>query len=347
MDTNKFNANYNDWLRNLKIVLDFENQDYVLDKPLPTTLPEGSSPEERLTFDKWLEDNRKVLERSRKLSKDEMILRLGDGKTVAAEAVGSLGLVGKITKKLFVGQSAIASNLLDLAIQTYKSETFGRFKEYKLEVENQTGRKIKALRSDPSGEYLSGEFIDYLKENEIFSHWTPPGTLQLNGVTERRNRTLLDMVRSIMSFKKLPPSFRGYVLEMNGKFLNIVPSKTVPQTSFEIWHGKHSRRDEALLEESSKEPQHDCTISFEPPFSLIVFRSSLDQPENLEYLRDVRLVGCKWIYKRKLGANEEVTTFKARLAAKGYTQRPEIDFEETYSRVAMDKSIRILLAIAA
>ncbi|KAL0394609.1 UNVERIFIED_CONTAM: hypothetical protein Slati_4427100 [Sesamum latifolium] len=61
METNKFNGtNYNDWLRNLRIVLDFENQGYVLDKPLPTALPEGSSPEERLTFEKWHEDNRKV-----------------------------------------------------------------------------------------------------------------------------------------------------------------------------------------------------------------------------------------------------------------------------------------------
>ncbi|KAL0285975.1 UNVERIFIED_CONTAM: hypothetical protein Sradi_7159200 [Sesamum radiatum] len=61
MKTNKFNGtNYNDWLRNLRIVLDFENQDYVLDKPLPVALPEGSSPEERLTFEKWNEDNRKV-----------------------------------------------------------------------------------------------------------------------------------------------------------------------------------------------------------------------------------------------------------------------------------------------
>ncbi|KAL0282073.1 UNVERIFIED_CONTAM: hypothetical protein Sradi_7272600 [Sesamum radiatum] len=61
METNKVNGtNYNDWLRNLRIVLDFENQGYVLDKPLPVTLPEGSSPEERLTFEKWHEDNRKV-----------------------------------------------------------------------------------------------------------------------------------------------------------------------------------------------------------------------------------------------------------------------------------------------
>ncbi|KAL0406023.1 UNVERIFIED_CONTAM: hypothetical protein Slati_3916200 [Sesamum latifolium] len=61
MKTNKFNGtNYNDWLRNLRIVLDFKNQGYVLDKPLRTALPEGSSPEERVTFDKWLEDNHKV-----------------------------------------------------------------------------------------------------------------------------------------------------------------------------------------------------------------------------------------------------------------------------------------------
>ncbi|KAL0427815.1 UNVERIFIED_CONTAM: hypothetical protein Slati_2956300 [Sesamum latifolium] len=60
-ETNKFNGtNYNDWLRNLRIVLDFENQGYVLDKPLPAILPEGSSPEERLTFEKWHEDNCKV-----------------------------------------------------------------------------------------------------------------------------------------------------------------------------------------------------------------------------------------------------------------------------------------------
>ncbi|KAL0286407.1 UNVERIFIED_CONTAM: hypothetical protein Sradi_7148800, partial [Sesamum radiatum] len=61
METNKFTGtNYNDWLWNLRNVLDFENWGYVLDKPLLTALSKGSLPEERITFEKWLEDNHKV-----------------------------------------------------------------------------------------------------------------------------------------------------------------------------------------------------------------------------------------------------------------------------------------------
>ncbi|KAL0428103.1 UNVERIFIED_CONTAM: hypothetical protein Slati_2985100 [Sesamum latifolium] len=55
----------------------------------------------------------------------------------------------------------------------------------------------------------------------------------------------------------------------------------------------------------------------------------------------VRPVGCKWVYKRKLGADGEVTTFKARLVRKDTLSR--VDFEETYSPIAMAESIRILL----
>ncbi|KAL0439617.1 UNVERIFIED_CONTAM: hypothetical protein Slati_2444700 [Sesamum latifolium] len=62
--------------------------------------------------------------------------------------------------------------------------------------------------------------------------------------------------------------------------------------------------------------------------------------------KGVRPVRIKWVYKRKLGADGEVTAFKARLVVKGYTQRSEVDFEKTYSPIAIAKSIRILLSIA-
>ncbi|KAL0291547.1 UNVERIFIED_CONTAM: hypothetical protein Sradi_7023000 [Sesamum radiatum] len=379
-----------------------------------------------------------VLQRSRKLSKDEMILRLGNGEAVAAEAVESLSLVvsnhvrielkdcyyvpsmiwharldhiskdrirrlvdtkslevddldhlptcesclkGKMTKKPFVGQSAIAKGLLDLVhtdvcgplsiparggfsyfitftdhhsrygyvyLMRYKSEAFGRFKEYRLEVENQTNRRIKPF-----------------------------------GRTE------------------------GHAFETAVKLLNISPSKSIPQTPYEIWHGKpasykylrvwgspayvkrlverqarfegfpsDNQRDEVLIEESSGKPPHDSTASFEPTvhtdgvpilrrstresrvperYGFVGLTSQLDNnPKTygeamsdinsdkwLEAMKSkmdsmgsnevwtlvdppkgVRPVGCKWVYKCKLGANREVTAFKARLVAKDILNDP-------------------------
>ncbi|CAH1436470.1 unnamed protein product [Lactuca virosa] len=95
-------------------------------------------------------------------------------------------LLGKMTKSPFTGSCARGEGLLDLV---------------------HTNVNIKMLRSDRGGEYLSTEFLDYLKECGIISQLTPPRTPQLNGVAERRNRTLLDMVRSMMSRASLPISF--------------------------------------------------------------------------------------------------------------------------------------------
>ena len=70
-----------------------------------------------------------------------------------------------------------------------------------------------------------GDFKDYLTENGIITQLTAPGTPQQNGVAERRNWTLLEMVRSMMSYSTLPISFWGYALGTTMHLLNLVPSK--------------------------------------------------------------------------------------------------------------------------
>ena len=65
----------------------------------------------------------------------------------------------------------------------------------------------------------------------------PPGTPQHDGVPERHNHTLLDMVRSMMSLTDLPLSFWGYALETVAFTLNRAPSKSVETTPYELWFG--------------------------------------------------------------------------------------------------------------
>ena len=85
---------------------------------------------------------------------------------------------------------------------------------------------------------MSQEFDDHLKSRGIVPQLTPPGTPQSNGISEWRNRTLLDMVRSMMSKSDLPLSFWGYALETAAFTLNRVPSKSVDKTPHEMWTGK-------------------------------------------------------------------------------------------------------------
>ena len=85
---------------------------------------------------------------------------------------------------------------------------------------------------------MSYEFGLHLKQCGIVSQLTPPRTPQQNGVSECCNRTLLDMVRSMMSLTDLPLSFWGYALEPAAFTLNRALSKSVETTPYELWFGK-------------------------------------------------------------------------------------------------------------
>lgn len=116
---------------------------------------------------------------------------------------------------------------------SYKSEALDCFRRCVREVENQLSRSIKALRTDRGREYLSDLFKGYCEEKGILRQLTIPGTPQQNGVAERRNRTLLDMVRSMMAQTHLPISFWGDALLTAAYVLNLVSS-----TPYELWTGR-------------------------------------------------------------------------------------------------------------
>ncbi|KAD2204143.1 hypothetical protein E3N88_41639 [Mikania micrantha] len=72
---------------------------------------------------------------------------------------------------------------------TNKSETFNKFRLFKVRIENETGRRISTLRTDRGGEFCSKEFNSFCEENGIRRDLTAPYTPEQNGVAERRNRT--------------------------------------------------------------------------------------------------------------------------------------------------------------
>jgi transposase InsO family protein len=91
----------------------------------------------------------------------------------------------------------------------YKDEALHYFKIYKAEVENQLERKIKRLRDDCGGEYTSNNFSQFCAEHGIIQEVTPPYSPQSNGVAERKNRTLTDLVNAMLESAGMPYEWWG------------------------------------------------------------------------------------------------------------------------------------------
>jgi hypothetical protein len=107
-----------------------------------------------------------------------------------------------------------------------KSDVFSFFKIFRATFEKDGAFTVKSLRSDNGGEYLSDAFQNYLAEAGISHEPGPPHTPELNGVAERTNRTIHNLVRCALLSAKLPKSFWANALRHAMFTFNSVPCRT-------------------------------------------------------------------------------------------------------------------------
>ncbi|KAA0040688.1 gag/pol protein [Cucumis melo var. makuwa] len=260
-----------------------------------------------------------------------------------------------------------------------KSDSFEKFKEYKAKVENESETAIYILNNVPSKsvsetpyelwkgrkgslryskESRGGLFYDpqenkvfvstnatFLEEDHIRNHQTR-SKLVLEEIsknaTDRPSSStkVVDKTRNIgqthPSQKLGEPRGSGRVVRQPDRYLGLSEAEIIiPDDDIE---------DPLTYKQAMNDVDCDqwikaMDVEMESMYSNCVW-TLVDQPS------EVRPISCKWIYKRKRDQDGKVQTFKAQLVAKCYTQKEGTDYEETFSPVAMIKSIRIRLYIA-
>ena len=112
-----------------------------------------------------------------------------------------------------------------------KGEVFSIFQRFLALLVTQFSASIKVLRSDSGNEYMSNEFQVFLQSKGIISQRSCPSTPQQNGVAERKNRHLLDVVRTFLLESSVPPRFWCEALSTAVHLINRLPSPTTNHVS--------------------------------------------------------------------------------------------------------------------
>jgi transposase InsO family protein len=101
------------------------------------------------------------------------------------------------------------SRFTKLYILRTKDEASEMFIKYKTEVKNQKNKRIKRLRTDRGGKYASNSFKEFCEQNDIIHEVTPPYSPKSNGVAERKNKILKEMMNAMLVSSRLPTNMWG------------------------------------------------------------------------------------------------------------------------------------------
>ncbi|CAH9095979.1 unnamed protein product [Cuscuta epithymum] len=185
----------------------------------------------------------------------------------------------------------------------HKSEVYVKFKEWKIMVENQTGCKVKTLRTDNGLEFCNKDMDRLCTECGIRRHKTVPYTPQQNGLAERMNRTLLDKVRSMLATSGLPKKFWGEAVNTATYLINRSPSVPLDGKCPEFVFSKTPLDLSNLKVFGCAAYVHQQTDKLEPRSKKCIF---LGYPEGVKGYRiwDRSQIGFKIIISRNVVFNE-------------------------------------------
>ena len=348
-----------------------------------------------------------------------------------------------------------------------KDEAAEKFMEFVAMVQNKFNKTPKILRTDNGGEYIYHELENYLKKHGIEHQTTVRYTPSQNGTSERKNRYLVEMMKTMLNDARLDNKYWGETVLTATYLQNRLPTRSTQKTPFELWHGflpyighlkvfgakafsyipKQLRRkldcnaEEGILigystttkgyrilnpltekvtisrsvkfdernqlyhediptsisdeeneiniplnsqtTESEQEPVLRRSQRISRPPNRLAYAAKVEisnAPDSWEEVlrlensvkskwiaaaddeykslienktwtlvdlpKGKKAIGSKWVFKEKLLPDGTVTE-KARLCALGYSQRPGVDFDETFSPVTKHSTIRAALKIAA
>ena len=98
--------------------------------------------------------------------------------------------------------------------QESKSDAFSAFKKLARRLQNTKNNNIGSIRSDHGGEFQNEKFSNFCEKLGILHNFSGPRTPQQNGVVERKNKSLEELAKTIISESSLPKNFWADVVSV-------------------------------------------------------------------------------------------------------------------------------------
>ncbi|KAH9708912.1 retrovirus-related pol polyprotein from transposon TNT 1-94-like protein [Citrus sinensis] len=248
-----------------------------------------------------------------------------------------------------------------------KLDVFLVFKEYKVWVELESGKKIKCLRTDNGGEYTDGEFLAFYKQEEAAK--------TACYIVNRSPSTAIGLKTAIEMWTEKSANYsylHAFGCPVNSDSSEVTPEheeqEPVESEAPEVrrstrerrpptWHSEYVTEINVayclLTENGEPSTFHEALKSSDVALWMTAMQEEIEALhknktwELVPLPRGRKAIGNKWVYKIKRDGNDQMERYRARLVVKGYAQKEGIDFNEIFSPVVRLTTVRVVLAMCA